>query len=141
MAAQNSRTSYSKVRCLYQFELIVVCTLYIGALFVRPLLLDHLVSGSALAQASMLLPILPVWGILAVVWRFYRRVDEYQRMELLRSVSIAAGITACLCCSYPFAADAFGLKPASLFYAWPVLAVVWALTTGFSQMRNKALCE
>jgi hypothetical protein len=131
-------TSYPKASRLYLLEMGAVAALYVGDLFVRQPLLDRIGETGPLAQAVMLLPALPIWGMFAAVFRFYRRVDEYQRLELLQSVSIAAGVSACLFCSYPFAADAFGLKPLSLLYAWPILAVAWGLTTGIIQMRNKA---
>ena len=131
-------TSYSKASRLYLLEMGAVAALYVGAMFVRQPLLDRIGETGPLAQAVMLLPALPIWGMFAAVVRFYRRVDEYQRLELLQSVSIAAGVSACLFCSYPFAADAFGLKPLSLLYAWPILAMAWGLTTGIIQLRNKA---
>lgn len=132
-------TSYQKARNFYLLEMGTVSVLYVGAIFIRQPLLDHLGTQTGpLAQAIMLLPALPIWGMLAAVWRFYLRVDEYQRMELMQSVSIAAGVSACLFCSYPFAADAFGLKPLSLMFAWPILAAAWGLSTAIIQMRNKA---
>jgi hypothetical protein len=131
-------TSYKTASRQYLFEIGGAGALYIGAMYARQPLLDRIGESGPLGQTVMLLPILPVWGMLAAVVRFYRQVDEYQRLELLQSVSIAAGVSACLFCSYPFAADAFGLKPLSLLYAWPILAVAWGLTTGIIQMRNKA---
>ncbi len=131
-------TTYPKASRLYLIEMGAVAALYVGAVLARQPLLAHLPATGPLTQAVMLLPILPIWGMFAAVVRFYRRVDEYQRLELLQSVSIAAGVSACLFCSYPFAADAFGLKPLSLIYAWPILAMAWGLTTGIIQMRNKA---
>ena len=141
MTGQTNTISYARARHLYLFEMGGVAALYVAALFVRQPLLDRLPASGIWAQAVMLLPALPIWGMLAAVWRFYRRVDEYQRMELLRSISIAAGVSSCLFCSYPFVADAFALKTVSLLYAWPILAMAWALTTAITQMRNKALCE
>lgn len=131
-------TSYPKARRLYILEIGGAAALYVGALYARPPLLSHAAPGSALAQAVMLLPILPVWGMFWAVIRFYQRVDEYQRLELLKAVAFAAGIAACLYSSYPFAADAFGLKPLSMVYAWPILAVAWGLATAYIQLRNKA---
>ena len=131
-------TSYKQASRLYLFEMGAVAALYVGAVFVRQPILNHIGETGPAAQAVMLLPALPIWGMLLAVWRFYRRVDEYQRMELMQSVSIAAGVSACLFCSSPFVSDAFGLKPLSLMYAWPILAISWGLTSAIIRVRNKA---
>ena len=132
-------TSHSKASRLYVLEIGGASALYVGVLYFRQPLLNHV--PASLAQAVMLLPILPVWGMFWAVIRFYRRVDEYQRLTLLKAVAFSAGIAACLYTSYPFAADAFGWKTLSMFYAWPVLAVTWGLATAYIQLRNKVGCE
>lgn len=119
----------------YTIELFVLMALYVGLLYVRPVLL-HAFDNQALQTAVKLLPILPLWLVFLAVIRFYRRIDEYAQRQLLLVLSISFGITACMVTSYSFLMD-IGFPPLSLYWAWPLMAVCWALTQAVFSLRDK----
>jgi hypothetical protein len=78
----------------------------------------------------------PIWLMLLVVVRFYRHTDELEKLKLLENVAIAAGVTACLTTSYALLEDA-GLPKLAITWAWPTLAICWAISTGVTALRNE----
>jgi hypothetical protein len=116
----------------YVIELAVVMSLYIGLLYVRPVLLAH-TDDPTLDAAIKLLPILPIWLMFAVVWRHYRRIDEYDQKKFLETLAISFGIGSCLVVSYAFLMDV-GLPQLAITWAWPTLAITWGLTSGIRGM-------
>ncbi|MEX3630073.1 MAG: hypothetical protein VB138_11965 [Burkholderia sp.] len=72
-----------------------------------------------------LLPILPGLGI---YWAIVRRLDELQRRIELESLLIAFGGTALLTFSYGFLENV-GFPSLSLFVVWPVMGVLWVLSS------------
>jgi hypothetical protein len=102
--------------------------LYVAAVWARPWLIAH-AANHPLALAATLLPIVPVWLILAAVWRYYLRIDEYEQKRLLETLAISFGIGACVVVTYAFAMDA-GAPKVDFGWAWPALAVCWGLVGG-----------
>jgi hypothetical protein len=82
------------------------------------------------------LPVLPIWLTFLAVWRYYRRIDEFERLKLLQAVSIAFGIGSCLIVTYSFLADV-GMPELAITWAWPTLACSWALTTAFISIAKR----
>jgi hypothetical protein len=68
-------------------------------------------SNPSLATVLQLLPILPVWLILAAGVRHYFRIDEFQRLRFVQAMALASGITLCFSWSYLIARPALGLPP------------------------------
>jgi hypothetical protein len=102
----------------------------------RPWLLT--LNGSDGWQSAVrLAPIVPLWLVFWAVVRHYQRIDEYQKVVLVRVVAFCAGIMAVVTSSYSFAMDAFHLPQVSIEYAWPVLAVCWGLAMGVVELRNR----
>ncbi|MEI9995908.1 MAG: hypothetical protein WDM91_15030 [Rhizomicrobium sp.] len=71
----------------------------------------HLAPGSAAFDVLALAPLVPIWLMLLVTLRYYRRIDELQRLRFLQSASLTGGIMACLVWSYPQVAKVATLPP------------------------------
>ena len=61
------------------------------------------VSDPMLSLTLKLLPIGPIWLILAVGIRHYFRIDEFQRLRFLQAMALSGGITICLFWTYAIA--------------------------------------
>lgn len=120
----------------YLIEFVAAMVLYCGAIGVRPWLIDRAGGGTVLIVVAKLLPILPVWLLFAVVWRHYRRIDEFARHQLLVNLAIAFGIGSSLIVSFVFLADV-GLPPLAFTWAWPTLAACWAITSAIRSMADR----
>ncbi len=66
--------------------------------------------GTPLFIAVQLLPVIPVWLLPLVMLRHYLRIDELQRLQLLQSLSLTAGIMAGIAWSWPSVQRAFSLS-------------------------------
>jgi hypothetical protein len=119
----------------YLIELSTVMGFYVAAIVARTWLLAH-TADPMLGQAIKLMPVLPIWLCFLAVLRHYRRIDEYERLQLLKTLAIAFGITSCTLVSYSFGTDA-GLPPLAITWAWPTLAVSWGLTAAILGIVNK----
>ena len=118
----------------YIFELCLTMGLYVLALFARPWAIDH-VSGTALIDAIKIAPAIPIWLTFYVVVRYYRRIDEFEKLKFLKTMSLAFGVSSCLIVSYSFLEDA-GLPPLAITWGWPTLAVSWILTSAIMSINN-----
>jgi len=121
---------------LYLLECAIVMGLYVAAVWIRPWLVAHAATPE-LGTAAKVLPALPIWLMLVSVWRYYRRIDEFERQKFLVTLAISFGIGSCVIVTYAFLTDA-GLPPLAITWAWPTLAVSWALTTAIIQIANHA---
>ncbi len=120
----------------YIVECALSMGLYVLLVLVRPWLIAH-AANHDLAIAATLAPAVPVWLLLGAVWRYYRRIDEYEQRKLLETLAIAFGIGSCLIVTYSFLADA-GLPFLAITWAWPTLAVSWALTGAIRSLADRA---
>ncbi|MEI9990732.1 MAG: hypothetical protein WDM86_11900 [Rhizomicrobium sp.] len=66
-------------------------------------------AGTPLRTLLDLLPVPGVWLLLFVILRHYRRIDEFQRLQFLKAVSLTGGIMAGIAWSWPSLHKAFGL--------------------------------
>jgi hypothetical protein len=111
----------------------IIETLVVGALYIGAALIRHWLIGVAkpygLGVAAAVVPALPIWGLFWVVWRYYRRIDEFEKQRFLETLAISFGIGSSLLCTYAFLADA-GVSRLDITWAWPTLAVTWALAGG-----------
>jgi hypothetical protein len=108
----------------YQIEMAITMALYIGLLLARPWLLAH-TDGAVTAAAIKLLPAVPIWLLAFVLFRHYRRIDEFQRLRFLENLALAGGLTAIVAVSYDFFQDV-GAPKLELFWAWPIFAIFWS---------------
>ena len=121
---------------LYLLECAIVMGLYVAAVWIRPWLVAYAATPE-LGTAAKVLPALPIWLMLVSVWRYYRRIDEFERQKFLVTLAISFGIGSCVIVTYAFLTDA-GLPPLAITWAWPTLAVSWALTTAIIQIADHA---
>lgn len=110
----------------YIIEVVIVTALYVGAAVVRHWLIAR-AAPYGLGTAAAVVPALPIWALFWVVWRYYRRIDEFERQRFLETLAISFGIGSCLLVTYAFLAEA-GLSQLDITWAWPTLAVTWGLT-------------
>jgi hypothetical protein len=118
----------------YVIELCITMGLYVLAVAARPWLIDH-ASGGGVTILAKIVPAIPIWFTFFVIWRYYRRIDEFEKLKLLKTVSIAFGVASCLMVTYSFLEDA-GLPPLAITWAWPTLAVSWALTSAIMSIAG-----
>jgi len=120
----------------YFIELVIALALYAAALFVRHGWMyrtDH----SDLWLAIMLLPIVPVCLGALAVYRFYRRMDELQRKQVLESLAFSAGVTGVVAIAYGFLED-IGFPHLPIIWVWPVLAACWIVSKFYFVLRENA---
>ena len=79
--------------------------------------------GRTLIEVS---PMLPFVAVLWVIVRYVRRMDEYQRLQTLENIGIAAGLTACWTFTYGFLENA-GFPKLSMFNVMPVMFWICAI--------------
>ncbi|HSC18544.1 MAG TPA: hypothetical protein VLC74_06490 [Rhizomicrobium sp.] len=120
----------------YVFECAIVMGLYVAAVWARPWLVDHATSNGLVAAAKVL-PALPIWLMLVSIWRYYARIDEFERHRFLVNLAIALGVGSCVIVTYSFLQDA-GLPLLAITWAWPTLVVSWGLTTAIMQLADHA---
>src|ERR1700761_1308857 len=105
----------------YLIEMAIAALIYAGAAWARHWLIAQAPSHEW-AIAASLVPAIPVWAMFFVVWRYYRRIDEFEQQRFLETLAIAFGVGSCLVCTYAFLADA-GVPEIAITWAWPTLAV------------------
>ena len=88
----------------YLIELALAFTLYGTALIGRLFALKF-VHDPALMTAITLLPIVPILLMALAAFRFYRHLDEYHRLRLLKIMAIAGGLTAVAAAAWNFLQD------------------------------------
>ena len=119
----------------YIIEMAIVSLAYAGVAGLRHWLIAR-APNHALAIAASVLPAVPIWAMFWVVWRYYRRIDEFEQRRFLETLAISFGVGSSLICTYSFLADA-GLPELAITWAWPTLAVSWALTTGIMHFARR----
>ena len=76
-----------------------------------------------------LIEVSPMIPFLLVIWaivRYLRRMDEYQRLQTLENIAIAAAVTAGWTFTYGFLENA-GFPQLSMFNVMPVMFWTWAI--------------
>lgn len=109
----------------YQFELAAAFLMYFATLFGRIPALEA-VHDPVLVTIIKLSPILPILLMALAVWRFYRRMDEFHRIRMLKVAAISGGLTGIAASSWSFLAD-IGAPPLTNFGAFFILAGAFAL--------------
>ena len=120
----------------YQIELAAAFVLYIAALFGRAYLLKF-AGDPALKIAITLSPILAILFMALVIYRFYRGVDEYHRLRLLKVGAVSGGITVMAAASWSFLQD-IGAPPLTNFGALMVFACVFSLSSFLYRLEDAA---
>ena len=101
----------------YIAELAIAQGLYAFAAGARHWLIaaapDHL-----WAMAAATVPAIPIWLTFGVIWRYYRRIDEFEQRKFLQTLALSFGVGSCLLVTYSFLEDA-GLPALAITWAWP----------------------
>jgi len=115
----------TRIQRRYFVELSLAVALYFAAIFGRIFLLPHM-DDRLLAMAIRLLPILAVGLIGVAIFRFYRGVDEFHRLRVLKVAAITAGVTAASVGSWNFLTDV-GVPPLNNFAILMFMAGTFSL--------------
>ncbi|MGA7711185.1 MAG: hypothetical protein WCA81_04735 [Rhizomicrobium sp.] len=110
----------------YTIELSAVMLLYMATLFGRVYALKQ-IGDPALATIVKLSPIVPVCLAALAIYRFYRSVDEYQRLRLLKMFAVSAGLTLVVIISWSFAEDV-GAPPLSAYGVLGIMSGIYIVT-------------
>ncbi|MGI2035152.1 hypothetical protein ACRQ1B_22475 [Rhizobium panacihumi] len=78
------------------------------------------------ATVVSLIPMMPALGVAVAVMRQLRASDELQRRIQLEALSLAFAGTALITFSYGFLENV-GYPKLSMFYVWPLMAVLWII--------------
>lgn len=78
------------------------------------------------ATVVSLAPMLPALGVAVAVMRQLRASDELQRRIQLEALSLAFAGTALITFSYGFLENV-GYPKLSMFFVWPLMAVLWII--------------
>ena len=119
----------------YTLEMGGAAALYTAVVLLRAKLLT-LTASPVLRDLIIVAPVVPIWLMLAAVWRYYRRIDEFAQRRLLEILAVSFGVAACIITSYPFLTD-LGLPHLGLVWAWPVMAVCWMAGAAIVRVRDR----
>ena len=120
---------------LREFGLCMLGYVVLLALSVWLLASGLAASGTARTVVA-LLPMVPAAGIVFVVLRQLRRMDELQRRLQVEALALAFAGTAILTFSYGFL-ELVGFPRLPMFSVWPVMASLWLLGTFLGQRRYR----
>lgn len=120
-AKRGSKEKRSAV--VYQRELMLAMLVYV-VLLVGAIRLARPMDDGVLRTALLLSPMIGFGLMLRAIIRHVARIDEYQRLRLLESFSIAMAITGAVSFSYGFLETA-GFPQQSMFWVWVVMGVSW----------------
>jgi hypothetical protein len=129
-------TPVSQAPRRYRFEIALAFALYMVALFGRVYLLKQ-IDDPVLKVAITLTPIFPILLMALAVYRFYRGIDEYYRVRLLKVMTIAGGITAIAAASWSFLEDV-GAPALSNFGVIYILAGAFGVVTFLYRLEEAA---
>lgn len=109
----------------YFWELGSAMVFYAAVLAISLRLVDAMEPGS-LRTALALAPAIPVFVLIWVIARQYRRSDEFVRLRHLESMAVAFGVTAGITFTYGFLESA-GFPRQSAFWVWGIMGFTWAI--------------
>lgn len=109
------------------------------AAYVVMLVASLLIVGSGTVAGTWatilsLTPMLPALGVAVAVTRQLRASDELQRRIQLEALSLAFAGTALITFSYGFLENV-GYPKLSMFFVWPLMAILWIIGGIFSNRR------
>jgi hypothetical protein len=107
----------------YFTEMTIALALYVGALLLAMRMGKTMDEGLARTLVA-LLPAVPVFVMVWVIARQFRRSDEFVRLRSLESIAVAAAVTAGLSLTYGFL-EGIGYPRLSMFWVWGVMGMVW----------------
>jgi hypothetical protein len=119
----------------YFIEFNAALVLFIASVVGRKLLAPG-IADPVLRDVIVVLPVLPVVLCALAVFRFYHRMDEYHRLQLLEALAFSAGVTAVVSASWGFLEDV-GLPHLQMFDAMMVMMLSWAAAALWLGWKDK----
>ncbi len=114
----------NKARFFLEFGISMAA--YVILLIVSLMLVTGGTVTGTMATVVSLIPMLPALGVAVAVMRQLRASDELQRRIQLEALSLAFAGTALITFSYGFLENV-GYPKLSMFYVWPLMAVLWII--------------
>jgi len=97
----------------------------------------HGVVAKALVVPVSLLPMLPAFGILLLVMRRHRSLDELEQRIQAEGIMFAFGATAILTFSYGFLENTAGAPELSYLWFWAVMGTMWLVGVWLAYHRYR----
>jgi len=119
----------------YFIEFNAAMLLYIAAAVGRKFVI-HYVGDPTLKTLILISPIVPVLLTAWAVVRFYKRMDEYHRLQLLEALAVSAGVTAVVSASWSFLEDA-GFPHLQMIDALMVMMLTWGAVALYMGWKDK----
>ena len=113
---------------VYRREMFIALAIYMALLFGAIGLARPMPEG-VLRTLLLVSPIIGFFLMIAAIVRHVARIDEYQRLRVLESFSIAMAITGAVTFTYGFLETA-GFPKLSMFVVWPIMGASWGLVCG-----------
>jgi hypothetical protein len=120
---------------VYRKELWVAIAVYI-VLLMGAIRLARPMDDSVLRTALLVSPMIGFGLMIRAMVRHLARIDEYQRLRMLETFSIAMAITGAVTFTYGFLETA-GFPKVSMFSVWIVMGVSWALVSGARALLDR----
>jgi hypothetical protein len=122
----------------YTAWLFVWIGIYALLLFGSIELLDgRVVSWQPLRIIVALVPMIPACGILVLVMRTYRSIDELERKIIADGILFGFGVTAIVTFSYGFLQRFAGAPDISYFFVWAVMGAAWFVGSNIARFRYR----
>jgi len=115
----------------FNAAMLLYAAAVVGRKFILPGIGDPLLRDLILGS-----PILPICLMALAVLRFYRRMDEYHRLQLLEALAFSAGVTAVVSASWMFLEEA-GFPHLQMFHAMMVMMLSWAAAALYLGWKDK----
>jgi hypothetical protein len=115
----------------FNVAMVLYAVVLVGRKFILPGVADPLLRDLILVS-----PVLPILLLALAVVRFYRRMDEYHKLQLLEALTFSAGVTVVVSASWSFLEDA-GLPHLQMFHAMLVMMLSWAVAALYLGWNDK----
>lgn len=119
----------------YRIELGGAMVAYAVVLFAAIPLMAR-AEGLSVRSAIILTPMIPIVFATIAIYRHVLRIDEFQRLQAFRVITVAAAATALLSMGYGFLEIA-GFPKLSMMVVWPVMAAFWVLAGIVLRVRGR----
>lgn len=119
----------------YRRELMVAIAVYMVLLF-GVIRLARPMEDGILRTVLLVSPMIGFGLMIRAIIRLVARIDEYQRMRMLETFSIAMAITGAVTFTYGFLETA-GFPKISMFSVWIVMGTSWGVVGGVRRMLDR----
>ena len=118
----------------YLREFILAMTVYVIAIILSVTLIEQTPRDSVLRILWAVMPIVPIFFVLAAFMRYLGGIDELQQRIQLQAIGFAAGATSLLTFVYGLLENV-GFAPLSVIYVFPLMVTLWGLSLTYFSRR------